>query len=110
MFDRAVRHSEYLFAINDAETILNLWDALIVLVFSLVGLWIAGTAAPTRSMRAMFVAYLALNLFAFLLKGPIGSNPSRLFAIAGAPMLWLTANLNPRRSRLLVEAAGAFRR
>ena len=80
----------------------DLWDALIVLVFSLVGLWIAGTAAPTRSMRAMFVAYLALNLFAFLLKGPIGSNPSRLFAIAGAPMLWLTANLNPRRSRLLV--------
>jgi hypothetical protein len=80
----------------------DLWDALIVLVFSLVGLWIAGTSAPTRSMRALFVAYLALNLFAFLLKGPIGSNPSRLFAIAGAPMLWLTANLNPRRSRLVV--------
>jgi hypothetical protein len=80
----------------------DLWDAAIVLVFSLVGLWIAGTSSRTRTMRALFAAYLALNLFAFLLKGPIGSNPSRLFAIAGAPMLWLTANLNPRRSRLVV--------
>ena len=53
-------------------------------------------------MRALFVAYLALNLIAFLLKGPIGSNPSRLFAIAGAPMLWLAANVSPRRSRLVV--------
>ncbi|HEY0387273.1 MAG TPA: hypothetical protein VGC71_02415 [Gaiellales bacterium] len=80
----------------------DLWDAAIVLVFSLVGLWVAGRHARTRSMRALFAAYLALNLIAFLLKGPIGSNPSRLFAIAGAPMLWLTANLNPRRSRLVV--------
>jgi hypothetical protein len=78
------------------------WDATIVLVFSLAGLWVAGTHAQTRSMRALFAAYLALNLIAFLLKGPIGSNPSRLFAIAGAPLLWLTANLNPRRSRLIV--------
>ena len=77
-------------------------DAGIVLVFSLAGLWVAGRHARTRSMRAMFAVYLALNLIAFLLKGPIGSNPSRLFAIAGAPMLWLTANLNPRRSRLIV--------
>ena len=59
--------------------------------------------AHTVDARALFAAYLALNLIAFLLKGPIGSNPSRLFAIAGAPMLWLTANLNPRRSRLVVE-------
>ena len=78
------------------------WDAAIVLVFSLAGLWVAGSHAGTRSMRALFAAYLALNLIAFLLKGPIGTNPSRLFAIAGAPMLWLTANLNPRRPRLVV--------
>ena len=77
-------------------------DAAIVLVFSLAGLWVAGSHAQTRSMRALFAAYLALNLIAFLLKGPIGSNPSRLFAIAGAPLLWLTANLNPRRPRLVV--------
>ena len=77
-------------------------DAGIVLVFSLAGLWVAGTHARTRSMRSLFAAYLALNLIAFLLKGPIGSNPSRLFAIAGAPLLWLTANLNPRRPRLIV--------
>ena len=80
----------------------DLTDAGIVLVFSLAGLWVAGRHARTRSMRALFAVYLALNLIAFLLKGPIGSNPSRLFAIAGAPMLWLTANLNPRRSRLIV--------
>jgi hypothetical protein len=80
----------------------DLGDAAIVLVFSLAGLWVAGRHASTRSMRALFAVYLALNLIAFLLKGPIGSNPSRLFAIAGAPMLWLTANLNPRRSRLIV--------
>jgi hypothetical protein len=80
----------------------DLTDAGIVLVFSLAGLWVAGRHAHTRSMRALFAVYLALNLIAFLLKGPIGSNPSRLFAIAGAPMLWLTANLNPRRSRLIV--------
>jgi hypothetical protein len=80
----------------------DLADAAIVLVFSLAGLWVAGRHAHTRSMRGLFAAYLALNLIAFLLKGPIGSNPSRLFAIAGAPMLWLTANLNPRRSRLIV--------
>ena len=79
----------------------DLWDAFIVLVFSLAGLWIAGTQASTRSLRALFMAYLALNLIAFLLKGPIGSNPSRLFAIAGAPMLWLAANVGPRR-RLVV--------
>jgi hypothetical protein len=81
----------------------DLWDATIVLVFSLAGLWVAGAHAGTRSMRALFAAYLALNLIAFLLKGPIGSNPSRLFAIAGAPLLWLATNLNPRpRPRLVV--------
>jgi hypothetical protein len=80
----------------------DLWDAFLVLVFSLAGLWIAGTQANTRTLRALFMAYLALNLMAFLLKGPIGSNPSRLFAIAGAPMLWLAANVGPRRRLVVV--------
>lgn len=80
----------------------DLTDAGIVLVFSLVGLWVTGTSRRARSLRMLFAAYLALNLVAFLLKGPIGSNPTRLFAIAGAPMLWLAANVGPRRSRLVV--------
>jgi hypothetical protein len=80
----------------------DLTDAAIVLVFSLVGLWVTGTSSRARSLRMLFAAYLALNLVAFLLKGPIGSNPNRLFAIAGAPMLWLAANVGPRRSRLVV--------
>ncbi len=80
----------------------DLTDAAIVLVFSLVGLWVTGTSTRARSLRMLFAAYLALNLIAFLLKGPIGSNPNRLFAIAGAPMLWLAANVGPRRSRLVV--------
>jgi hypothetical protein len=80
----------------------DLGDAAIVLVFSLAGLWVTGTSPRARALRMLFAAYLALNLIAFLLEGPIGSNPTRLFAIAGAPMLWLAANLGPRRSRLVV--------
>src|SRR5207237_715187 len=70
--------------------------------FSLAGLYIAGRSARARSVRMLFVVYLALNLIAFLLSSPIGSNANRLFAIAGAPLLWLAANLNRQRSRLLV--------
>jgi hypothetical protein len=80
----------------------DLADAAIVLVFSLAGLWVTGTSPRARSLRMLFAAYLALNLIAFLLEGPVGSNPNRLFAIAGAPMLWLAANIGPRRSRLVV--------
>jgi hypothetical protein len=79
----------------------DLTDAAIVLVFSLAGLWVTGTSPHARSLRMLFAAYLALNLIAFLLEGPVGSNPNRLFAIAGAPMLWLAANLGSRR-RLVV--------
>ena len=43
----------------------------------------AGTSRHARSVRMLFAAYLALNLIAFLLKSPIGSNATRLFAIGG---------------------------
>jgi hypothetical protein len=79
----------------------DLTDAAVVLVFSLAGLYVAGTSQRARSLRGLFAAYLALNLVAFLLQSPIGSNATRLFAIAGAPMLWLAANIT-RRSRLVV--------
>ncbi|MGZ4430655.1 MAG: hypothetical protein ACXVYV_03310 [Gaiellales bacterium] len=77
-------------------------DAGIVLFFSLAGLYITGSSPRARSLRMLFAAYLALNLIAFLLQGPIGANTSRLFAIAGAPMLWLAANVGRQRSRLVI--------
>ena len=80
----------------------DLTDAGIVFGFSLVGLYITGSSPRARSLRMLFACYLALNLVAFLLKGPIGSNSSRLFVIAGAPLLWLAANVSRERSRLIV--------
>ena len=80
----------------------DLTDAAIVFGFSLAGLYITGTSPRARSLRMLFACYLALNLVAFLLKGPIGSNSSRLFVIAGAPLLWLAANVSRERSRLVV--------
>jgi hypothetical protein len=80
----------------------DLTDAAIVFGFSLVGLYITGSSPRARSLRMLFACYLALNLVAFLLKGPIGSNSSRLFVIAGAPLLWLAANVSRERSRLVV--------
>jgi len=80
----------------------DLTDAAIVLGFSLAGLYITGASPRARSLRMLFAVYLSLNLFAFLLQSPIGSNATRLFAIAGAPMLWLAANISRRRSRLIV--------
>ena len=83
----------------------DLTDAAIVFGFSLAGLYITGTSPRARSLRMLFACYLALNLVAFLLKGPIGSNSSRLFVIAGAPLLWLAANVSRERSRLVVLPA-----
>ena len=50
----------------------------------------------------LFVAYLILNLVAFLFKSPVGSNATRLFAVAGAPLLWLAANVSRQRSQVIV--------
>jgi hypothetical protein len=50
----------------------------------------------------VFVAYLLLNLATFAVPGPVGSNSTRLFTIAGAPLLWLAANLSRRRSWLVL--------
>ena len=83
----------------------DLTDAAIVFGFSLAGLYITGSSPRARSLRMLFACYLALNLVAFLLKGPIGSNSSRLFVIAGAPLLWLAANVSRERSRLVVLPA-----
>lgn len=80
----------------------DLSDGSIVLGFSLAGLWITGSSPRARSLRMLFAVYLALNLVAYLLKSPIGSNGTRLWAIAGAPLLWLAANVSRERSRMVV--------
>jgi hypothetical protein len=80
----------------------NWGDALVVVAFSLAGLYVTGRSPRARSLRMLFVAYLALNLVAFLFKSPVGSNATRLFAVAGAPLLWLAANVSRQRSRAIV--------
>ncbi len=80
----------------------NLTDAVVVVLFSLAGLYVTGSGPRARSLRMLFIAYLILNLTAFLFKSPVGSNATRLFAVAGAPLLWLAANVSRRRSRAVV--------
>jgi len=80
----------------------NVTDALVVVLFSLAGLYVTGKSPRARSLRMLFAAYLILNLFAFLFKSPVGSNATRLFAVAGAPLLWLAANVSRQRSQVIV--------
>ncbi len=80
----------------------NVTDALVVVLFSLAGLYVTGRSPRARSLRMLFVAYLILNLVAFLFKSPVGSNATRLFAVAGAPLLWLAANVSRQRSQAIV--------
>ena len=77
-------------------------DAVVVVAFSLAGLYVTGRSPRARSLRMLFVAYLILNLVAFLFKSPVGSNATRLFAVAGAPLLWLAANVSRQRSQAIV--------
>jgi hypothetical protein len=80
----------------------NATDALVVVAFSLAGLYVTGRSPRARSLRMLFIAYLVLNLVAFLFKSPVGSNATRLFAVAGAPLLWLAANVSRQRSKAIV--------
>ena len=80
----------------------NVTDALVVVLFSLAGLYVTGKSPRARSLRMLFIAYLILNLIAFLFKSPVGSNATRLFAVAGAPLLWLAANVSRQRSQVIV--------
>jgi hypothetical protein len=80
----------------------NPTDAVVVVLFSLAGLYVTGRSPRARALRTLFVAYLILNLVAFLFKSPVGSNATRLFAVAGAPLLWLAANVSRQRSRAVV--------
>ena len=80
----------------------SLADLGICVAFSAAGLWLAGRSSLARPLRMLFAAYLLFNLAAFVLRGPLGSNSTRLFGLGGLPLLWLAANVGVRRSRWLV--------
>jgi hypothetical protein len=78
----------------------HLSDLLIVAAFSAAGLYLTASSPRAGGLRMVFVAYLLLNLATFAVHGPVGSNSTRLFTIAGVPLLWLAANVSRRRSWL----------
>ena len=75
-------------------------DLIIIALFSGAGLYLTARSPRARGLRMVFVAYMLLNLATFAVHGPVGSNSTRLFTIAGVPLLWLAANVSRRRSWL----------
>ena len=73
-------------------------DLLVITAFSGAGLYLTAQSPRARGLQMVFVAYFALNLVTFAVHGPVGSNSTRLFSIAGVPLLWLAANVGRRRS------------
>jgi hypothetical protein len=73
-------------------------DLLVVTAFSGAGLYLTAKSPRARGLRMVFAAYLVLNVAAFAVHGPVGSNATRLFTTAGVPLLWLAANVGRRRS------------
>ncbi len=80
-------------------------DLLVIGAFCVAGYLLAGRGAETRSLRAMFAIYLAVNAAAFMVSAPVGSNAGRLFVEAGTPLLLLTRNVAGRRSPLILGVA-----
>lgn len=80
-------------------------DLLVIGAFCVAGILVAGTGREARSLRAMFVIYLAVNAAAFMISAPVGANAGRLFAEAGTPLLLLTRNVAGRRSPLILMVA-----
>ena len=78
----------------------HLSDLLVVALFSGAGLYLTAASPRARGLQMVFAAYLLLNLATFAVPGPVGSNTTRLFSIAGVPLLWLAANVSRRRSWL----------
>ena len=72
---------------------------MVIALFSGAGLYLTARSPRARGLRMVFVAYMLLNLATFAVHGPVGSNSTRLFTIAGVPLLWLAANVSRRRAR-----------
>jgi hypothetical protein len=73
-------------------------DLLVVAAFSGAGLYLTARSPRARGLRMVFATYLVLNVAAFAVHGPVGSNATRLFTMAGVPLLWLAANVGRRQS------------
>jgi hypothetical protein len=82
----------------------HLTDFSVAVAYSLAGLYLAGGSAQARPLRTLFAAYLVLNVVAFAMTSPLGSNSTRLFGLGGVPLLWLAANIGVRRARWLVAS------
>ena len=82
----------------------HLSDLLVVALFSGAGLHLTAASPRARGLQMVFAAYLLLNLATFAVPGPVGSNTTRLFSIAGVPLLWLAANVSRRRRSWLTLA------
>jgi len=63
----------------------HLSDLLVVAAFSAAGLYLTASSPRARGLQMVFVAYLLLNVATFAVHGPVGSNSTRLFTIAGVP-------------------------
>jgi hypothetical protein len=79
-------------------------DLVILLAFCATGLYLAWPGRKAGPLRWFYVVYLVVNITAFLVPTPIGSNAIRLFSIAGGPMLWLSARVGRRCSPVAVAA------
>jgi hypothetical protein len=79
-------------------------DLVTALAFSAAGLYLTGIRGRAGELRAFFVVYLLLNVAAFLVPSPVGSNAIRLFTVGGAPILWIAARAGRLRPRPQVAA------
>ena len=82
--------SFYAYPVSDLATVVG---------FSAAGLYLTGIRGRAADLRAFFVLYLLLNVAAFLIPSPLGSNAIRLFTIGGAPILWIAARAGRLRPR-----------
>jgi hypothetical protein len=80
-------------------------DLLVIGSFCIAGFLVAGSTSEARGLKAMFAIYLAVNMAAYMISAPVGSNAGRLFAEAGAPLLLLTRNVANRRSPFVLMVA-----
>ncbi len=73
-------------------------DLITVAAFCIAGMLLAGPRRSALELRLAFAAYLSVNVVAYAVSAPIGSNADRLFLEAGTPLLWLAARVGDRRS------------
>lgn len=86
-------------------------DLATALGFSIAGVVLARGRIRRDFLSALFVIYGLVNVLVFLVPSPVGANATRLYSIAGLPLLWLASRTHAPRFRsrwLLVILAVAF--